>query len=237
MIETIFQRHELKYLITETQRRELEAAFAQTMAPDPYGESTVCNVYYDTPDYRLIRASLEKPVYKEKLRARSYGPASPEGESFLELKKKYNGIVYKRRIVLSPLQTEAYFRGNGSLPEGQISREIEYFRRFYGSLQPTLYLCYDRRGYFSPEQADLRVTFDRNIAWRQEGLSLTGPAGGHVLLRPDQSLMEIKVSDAIPFWLVSLLSRFSIRQTSYSKYGEAYKIILGRSREGGRNYV
>ena len=240
MNETIFQRHELKYLIDDSQRAALEAAFAGTMIPDPYGESTVCNVYYDTPDYRLIRASLEKPVYKEKLRARSYGPAAPEDMTFLELKKKYMGIVYKRRISLPARQTEEYFNGLADLPEGQISREIDYFRRFYGTLEPRLYLCYDRTGYFSAQNRDLRVTFDRKICWRQEGLRLTSPTGGRELLLPGQSLMEIKVSDAIPFWLVSLLSRLSIRQTSYSKYGEAYKIILGRSgrdAKGEWNYV
>ena len=240
MSKMIFQRHELKYLIDGSQRSALEAAFAGKMTPDPYGESTVCNVYYDTPDYRLIRTSLEKPVYKEKLRARSYGPAAPDSMTFLELKKKYNGIVYKRRITLPPQQTEDYFNDLGPLPEGQISREIQYFRRFYGTLQPMLYLCYDRSGYFSADDPDLRVTFDRKICWRQEGLSLTSPTGGQELLSREQSLMEIKVSDAIPFWLVSLLSRYRIRQTSYSKYGEAYKTILartGRFNEGGVKYV
>ena len=241
MSEMLFQRHELKYLIDENQRSALEAAFAGKMSPDPYGESTVCNVYYDTPDYRLIRTSLEKPVYKEKLRARSYGPAAPDSMTFLELKKKYSGVVYKRRIELPARQTEEYFSGTGCLPEGQISREIEYFRRFYGDLQPMLYLCYDRNGFFSEENRDLRVTFDRRICWRQEGLGLTSPAGGQELLSREQSLMEIKVLNAIPFWLVSLLSRYNIRQISFSKYGEAYKTILVRTEgnymKGGVNHV
>ena len=93
-----FERRELKYRITDAQRAALEAAFGARMVPDKYGESTICNIYYDTADYRLIRASLEKPAYKEKLRLRSYGVTEPGGEVFLELKKKYKGIVYKRRI-------------------------------------------------------------------------------------------------------------------------------------------
>ena len=93
-----FERRELKYRITDAQRAALEAAFGTQMIPDEYGESTICNIYYDTADYRLIRASLEKPAYKEKLRLRSYGVTEPGGEVFLELKKKYKGIVYKRRI-------------------------------------------------------------------------------------------------------------------------------------------
>ena len=95
-----FERRELKYRITDAQRAELEAAFGARMVPDEHGESTICNIYYDTADYRLIRASLEKPAYKEKLRLRSYGATEPGGEVFLELKKKYKGIVYKRRITL-----------------------------------------------------------------------------------------------------------------------------------------
>ena len=95
-----FERRELKYRITDAQRAALEAAFGARMVPDEHGESTICNIYYDTADYRLIRASLEKPAYKEKLRLRSYGATEPGGEVFLELKKKYKGIVYERRITL-----------------------------------------------------------------------------------------------------------------------------------------
>lgn len=87
-----FERRELKYRITDAQRAALEAAFGARMVPDEYGESTICNIYYDTADYRLIRASLEKPAYKEKLRLRSYGVTKPGGEVFLELKKKYRAL-------------------------------------------------------------------------------------------------------------------------------------------------
>ena len=232
MSESIFQRHEMKYLVTDGQRAALEAAFRETMVPDPYGESTICNVYYDTPDHRLIRTSLEKPVYKEKLRLRSYGPAAPESPVFLELKKKFQSVVYKRRISLTAGEAEDYFAGLAPLPEDtQIGREIDYFRQFYGELIPTVYLSYDRTAYYSNQSRDLRVTFDRHIGWRQEGLRLTAPAGGREILLPGMSLMEIKAADAIPFWLARLLGENAIRQTTFSKYGEAYKTILAESRE------
>ena len=126
MCECIFQRHEMKYLVTDAQRAALEAAFADAMVPDPYGESTICNVYYDTAEYRLIRASLEKPVYKEKLRLRSYGPAAPESRVFLELKKKFQSVVYKRRMELTAREAEDWFTGLAPLPgDSQIGREIE----------------------------------------------------------------------------------------------------------------
>ena len=227
MCESVFQRHEMKYLVSDAQRAALEAVFADTMTPDPHGESTICNVYYDTPDFRLIRKSLEKPVYKEKLRLRSYGPARPEGTVFLELKKKYDGVVYKRRIALTAAAAEDYFAGRAPLPEGsQIGREIDYFRAFYAELRPAVYLSYDRCAFFSAESRDLRVTFDRHIAWRREGVRLTAPAGGRELLAPGWSLMEIKAADAMPFWLAAALSQNGIRQTSFSKYGEAYRTIM-----------
>ena len=241
MCEAIFQRHELKFLVSEAQRAALEAAFAQRVVPDPHGESTICNVYYDTPDYRLIRQSLEKPVYKEKLRLRSYGPAMPESEVFLELKKKSDGIVYKRRIALTASAAEDYFDGRAPLPsDSQIGREIDYFRAFYGTLLPAVYLCDDRCAYFSRENRDLRVTFDRHICYRREAVRLTSPAGGREILERGESLMEIKAAQAIPLWLVELLDRNGIRQTSFSKYGEAYKTILAETRQanhGGICYV
>ena len=112
-----FERRELKYRITDAQRAALEAAFDARMVPDEYGESTICNIYYDTADYRLIRAPLEKPAYKEKLRLRSYGVTGPGGEVFLELKKKYKGIVYKRRITLPEDAAGEFIAGRAPLCE------------------------------------------------------------------------------------------------------------------------
>ena len=133
MENNIFQRHEVKYLVDSRQRALIEQAFRMYMAPVPHGESTICNVYYDTPDYRLIRRSLEKPIYKEKLRMRSYGPVLDTGEVFLELKKKYDGVVYKRRIQLTQWEAEAYMAGRIPLPDdSQIGREITTSRASTG---------------------------------------------------------------------------------------------------------
>ena len=241
MENNIFERFEIKYLLDSRQRAIVEQAFRGRMLPDPHGESTICNIYYDTPDYRLVRDSLEKPVYKEKLRLRSYGRVMPEEKVFLELKKKYQGVVYKRRIELAADQAVAYMDGRCELPyDCQIGREIDYFRLFYRGLAPAVYLCYDRSPWFSAEDPHLRATFDKNIRWRQEDMDLSAPIGGESLLLPHQSLFEVKTAGAIPLWLVELLSRYSIRQTSFSKYGEAYKTILADVRRencGGIAYV
>ena len=232
-----FERRELKYRITDAQRAALEAAFGARMVPDEHGESTICNIYYDTADYRLIRASLEKPAYKEKLRLRSYGVTEPGGEVFLELKKKYKGIVYKRRITLPEDAAGEFIAGRAPLGEhGQIGREIEYFTAFYAPLLPAVHLSYERSAWFSREDRDLRITFDKSIRFRQEDVSLTLPAGGRRILPEGESLMEIKAAAALPLWLVSELDTLGIYQSTFSKYGEAYKAILAGAQKtfGGK---
>lgn len=232
-----FERRELKYRITDAQRAALEAAFGARMVPDEHGESTICNIYYDTADYRLIRASLEKPAYKEKLRLRSYGVTEPGGEVFLELKKKYKGIVYKRRITPPEDAAGEFIAGRAPLGEhGQIGREIEYFTAFYAPLLPAVHLSYERSAWFSREDRDLRITFDKNIRFRQEDVSLTLPAGGRRILPEGESLMEIKAAAALPLWLVSELDTLGIYQSTFSKYGEAYKAILAGAQKtfGGK---
>lgn len=229
---TTFKRTEIKFLVNAEQRSALEAAFAGKMIPDEHGESTICNVYCDTPDFRLIRKSLEKPVYKEKFRIRSYGRVKEDGKVFMELKKKYDGIVYKRRISLRQNEAADFINSGASLPnDGQIEREIEYFTKFYGGLVPAMYICYDRNAYFSEEDPGLRVTFDRNILWRTDNVRLTSRPSGRQLLKPGQSLMEIKCGAAMPLWLVKLLSELQIRQISFSKYGTAYSTMVREMNE------
>ena len=227
MENNIFQRREIKFLVDARQRAILEQAFRGHMAPDPHGESTICNLYYDTPDYRLVRASMEKPIYKEKLRMRSYGRVSSGDTVFLELKKKYRGVVYKRRIELSEAEAMAYMAGSAPLPfDSQIGREIDYFRSFYAGIRPAVYLCYDRSPWYSTEDPNLRATFDKRIRFREEDMRLTAAPGGQHLLLPHQSLFEVKTAEAIPLWLVEALEAGEIRQASFSKYGEAYTTMI-----------
>ena len=165
-----FQRHEVKFLLNRKQRMALELAMQDHMQQDQYGESTICSLYYDTRDFRLIRRSMEKPVYKEKLRLRSYGPAQQDGMVFVELKKKYDGIVYKRRISMKEAQASRYLAGETHLPEdSQSGREIDWFKKYYRELLPAVYLCYDRIAYFSREDADLRINQDQDDkSWQPE---------------------------------------------------------------------
>ena len=235
MNNEIFKRYEIKYLVTKEQRALIENVFKEKMVPDTYGESTICNIYYDTPDMRLIRNSLEGPAYKEKLRVRSYGQIKPGEEVFVELKKKYDGVVYKRRVTMQENKARIYLdknlkidnpvKGNSFL-ERQIVKELDYFKAFYKKLKPAVYLCYDRTAYFSNEDSSFRVTFDKNIRWRTEDMKLTSKPGGRDILEDGMSLMEIKTANAIPKWMVDILSSEKIRKTSFSKYGRAYLQML-----------
>lgn len=220
----IFQRKEQKYLITDRQRAAVEAVLADHMREDEHGESTIRNIYFDTVTGLLIRRSDEKPVYKEKLRLRSYRQLEPEQDAFLELKKKYRGIVYKRRIEVREDAFFEYLDGKQPFPaEGQIAREIEYCCRFYKDLRSRMFLSYDRCALYGKEDPELRITFDRNIRWRTDRLSLAEEADGEELLEEGQSLMEIKAEGGMPLWLVDVLTENRIRRISFSKYGTAYR--------------
>lgn len=158
--QTVFKRYELKYMLTQEQRERLLREITQHMSLDKYGRTTIRNIYLDTDDYRIIRRSIEKPAYKEKLRIRSYSQATPGSTVFVELKKKYDKIVYKRRIALSEQDATNWGCHGGDPPcDTQISREIEYFIDFYGDLTPTVLLSYERCANFDNGGTDFRVTF------------------------------------------------------------------------------
>lgn len=193
------------------------------MALDKYGRTTIRNVYFDTNDYRLIRRSIEKPAYKEKLRIRSYSQVNEDSRVFVELKKKYDHVVYKRRIAMSENQAMQWLCGRSYCPvDTQISREIDYFASHYGKLTPRVFLSYEREAYYERDGGDFRITFDDNILSRQTDLSLRSEVGGMTVLPEGRVLMELKCSGAIPLWMVRVLSGERIYRTSFSKYGRAY---------------
>lgn len=209
-------------MLTMQQYEKLRELISPYMTEDKYGLHTICSIYFDTEDDRLIRRSIEKPLYKEKLRLRSYGvPKSDDSTVFLELKKKYKGIVYKRREGISLAAAESYIQ-SGLLPEDtQIFREIDYFRRFY-SAYPKIFIAYDRIALSGTEDASLRMTFDFKIRCRRDELSLRAGAHGIGLISDDSALMEIKIPQAMPLWLSSALSQLSVYPVSFSKYGQFY---------------
>ena len=223
----VFRRRELKFILGPEQRQLLERVMQERMVPDKYGRKTICNLYYDTADFRLIRHSLEKPVYKEKLRLRSYGQIGAGVDVFLEMKKKYKGIVYKRRVKVSQEQAFAFMERRAPLPqESQIGRELAYFRDHYGDLSPKVYLSYERLAWFDPQDGGFRMTLDWDARYRTDGLDLYLPTGGRQILLPEESVLEVKASGGIPMWLTELLSREGLHKQSFSKYGRAYMELL-----------
>ena len=236
--QMIFKRHEIKYLITKEQQLQFKQAFEKHMIADEHGESTICSLYFDTPSFQLIRRSIEHPVYKEKLRLRSYGVASSDTKVFIELKKKYKKVVYKRRITLPEKDAMRYLLNKEIDTRTQITDEIDYFMNFYSGLAPAMLLMYTREAYYAKDDPDFRITFDRDVLWRDYDLTLDKGIYGRPILEPNQILMEVKTKDAIPLWMTKLLTDNHIYKRSFSKYGTAYQTKFREELEKGNiNYA
>ena len=232
----VMKRHELKYILTAEQEAYFRKRLEGHMQVDQFGLTSIASLYYDTPDSRLIRNSVEKPPFKEKIRLRSYGLATESSPVFLELKRKAYGIVYKRRVKTTIPLVNKFFEGEGDIcAGGQINREITTFRDFYGTLVPACLIIYDRTAYFQPG-GDLRLTIDGDPRYRTDKLDLTYSMEGNSLLPPGGSILEIKVQDAMPLWLTEILSAGGIYKGSFSKYGEAYRQQLMKLNQKGSYY-
>lgn len=229
--QAVFQRYEMKYIMTKKQQAAVLEAMLPYMRLDDFGHTQIRNIYFDTDNYRLVRRSIEKPSYKEKLRIRSYQRVKAQDKVFVELKKKYDDVVYKRRESLPYADMLAWLAMEGGMPfprDTQIGREIEYFFAYYQTLKPKVFLSYEREAFYALDGSDFRVTFDENILARREELSLSGDAWGEALMDGDCVLMEIKTSGGIPLWMVKALTRQRLYKASFSKYGAAYqKMIYG----------
>lgn len=222
-VQCSFKRYEKKYLLTEKQYDNLLKGMQAYVKPDAYGKTTNCSLYYDTDNWELIRASIEKPVYKEKLRVRSYGVPEDGDKVFVEIKKKYDGVVYKRRMTIFANQSEDYLAGKiYLLPESQIGSEVAWFQKQHQA-KPKVYIAYDRTSFAGLEDEEVRITFDQNIRFREYALDLRKGDFGERMLPPGNVLMEIKIPGTTPLWLVHLLSSIGAKPTSFSKYGTYYK--------------
>ncbi len=236
------QRREVKFLLTEEQYSHLQPLLSEHMTPDPYGTYEVRSLYYDTDDYAIIRACLDHPRYKEKFRLRSYGAPQADALVFAEIKKKFKGITYKRRVDLPFSSVPAFLSGDYDPDKNeQITKEIRWF---LGRTHPVpkVLIRYDREPYEGVTEPLLRVTFDRNVRWRTDRLTLTddnsaGQAGlaeddGTPLLPPGTIIMEIKTPDTLPLWLCHFLSDEGIYRTGFSKYRVCYeRFILPHEKE------
>ncbi len=225
-----FERIEQKYLMTEAQYRSVLNDISGMISPDEFGESRICNIYYDTPDWRIVRKSLEKPVYKEKLRLRCYGEPDAGSTAFVEIKKKFKGVVYKRRASMKFSEAAAYLSGKASPPKPcQITREIDSFINHYPGLHPAMLISYYRTAFYGKDDSEFRVTFDSNIMWRSRDVDLTRGAEGRLQLEPGTYLMEIKIPGAMPLWMSRVLDKYRVFPSSFSKYGRAYCDMISKA--------
>ncbi len=227
----VFKRYELKFLISGEQYARIGEAMALHMRGDAYGRSDICNLYYDTPDWLLVRRSNDKPIFKEKLRVRSYGLAKEDGDVFVEIKRKYDSEVYKRRVSAKLSAVDETLAGGD---DSQIGREIGYFVQLYDSLAPRIFISYAREAFYAHDDPEFRMTFDRNILWRDYDLSLQSGIYGTPILPDGRILLEVKTGAAIPLWLVKVLSENRIYKTNFSKYGNAYIQLMQHKAKGGQ---
>lgn len=235
--KTVFCRYESKYLISAEQKQRLLLRMSPYVREDAYGRSTVRSLYYDDEGCRLIRRSMEKPLYKEKLRLRAYRQVGAGDAVFAEIKKKYNKVVFKRRIALPEAQATAWLGAGGPAPEGQIAREISRFCEFYGPLAPTVLLSCEREAYCAEGINGLRITFDERVLARTEGLSLREAVGGEALLGEGEVLMELKSNGGLPLWMVAVLREEGIYRISFSKYARAYERLIFPKLYGGERHA
>ena len=224
--QDVFKRVEKKYLLDTSRYTALLKRLEQHMVPDQYGRYAIASLYLDTDDYHLIRTSLEKPLYKEKLRLRSYGVPDSNSPVFLELKKKYKGVTYKRRVSLPLWQAEQVMAGKEIEPPAgtqQILQELIWALKRYHPV-PKALVAYDRTAFSGRKgEEGLRLTLDNALRWRETALSLSAGDTGVPLLPADITLMEIKAPGAMPLWLCHTLSELEIYPVSFSKYGACYR--------------
>ncbi len=225
----IFKRIEKKYRINTLQKEALLAKVGGYLKPDEYGKSTICSIYLDTPNYRLIRNSIEAIAYKEKIRLRSYGVPKDSTKVFLELKKKYKGVVYKRRISMTLKQAMDYLEKGIKPEDSQIMREIDYAMKFYDTPSPSIYIAYEREAFYAEDIPSLRITFDSNVRYRGDKLLLQHGDEGKKLIADDELLLEIKTDGSMPLWLSHSLTECGILPSSFSKCGTAYQILMGKT--------
>lgn len=217
-----FRRVEKKYRLTPAKKDALLALIGPHLTPDVHGRNTICSLYLDTPDHLIIRNSIIARAYKEKLRLRSYGTPTMNDLVFLEIKKKFKGVVYKRRERMPLHQAMAYIEQGEKPCDSQIMREIDYAMHFYRQPKPAMLIAYEREAYFDAENPDLRLTFDTNVRARDTDCRLELGSHGDYLLPEDVILMEVKTGGAMPVWLANALSECGILPGKFSKYGTAY---------------
>lgn len=227
----IFKRYEKKYLLNEEQKKKFMSAVEDRLVPDAHGRNTLCSLYLDTPNYLLIRNSIDAVSYKEKLRIRSYGVPNAEEKLFFEIKKKYNGVVYKRRVAMTADEAFEYIDSGNPPIDSQIMREIDYLMRFYNHPKPNVCILCEREAFFAADDENVRLTFDNNLRYRRGFPNESNVSEGIPIAKEDEYILEIKTAGAMPLWLAGALSECKVYPRSFSKYAYAYYDIKNKEKK------
>ena len=217
-----FRRVEIKYVIDENTYKKLKEELNKYIKPDLYPKSVICNIYFDNDNYELINKSIEKPLYKEKIRLRSYNIPNNNSKVFLEIKKKYDGVVGKRRICTTMNNIDKYLLNHINIDNSINFKEIDNVIKKY-NLKPKIYVAYNREAYISKEDSELRITFDSNLRSRFIDLDLKLGDSGKLYFDKPMYIVEIKTLGSIPLFLTKILSELKIYPTSFSKVGAIYE--------------
>lgn len=232
MAITSFRRIESKYIVNSFQKEELTKELLKHMEYDKFcvGEKTykIQNIYYDTDDQAVISRSIEKPTYKQKLRLRKYD----SGELFLEIKKKSEGVVGKRRISLTMEELKRWMEDavppvRTKYVDQHIIQEISYYLKCT-RFKENVYISYERLGFFDKNDKEFRVTFDSDIHTKRNNFDFDTDDYEENLLPDGTYILEIKSVRNYPIWLVNKLNELKIYRHSFSKYGTEYKRFLSK---------
>ena len=223
-----FERVETKYVLTKDEYENLMKKIHKHLNQDEYFKTTICNIYFDNDNYDLINKSLDKPLYKEKVRLRSYNIPKLSDYVFFEIKSKFKGVVYKRRSKIKLSEYYNYLINHKYDSSNQIMKEIDYLITKY-NLKPKLMLSYDRTSYYDKDNKNFRITFDQNIRSRDDELKLEYGDAGNLYFDKPMYIMELKSLGAMPIWFTKILSNLKIYPKSFSKYGSIYKKMKGVS--------
>ncbi|MCL1787878.1 MAG: polyphosphate polymerase domain-containing protein [Defluviitaleaceae bacterium] len=220
-MESIFRRQEVKFVITDAQRGQIYDFVAGRIPPDVFGKYLVQSLYFDTDHWDVICTSIDKPLFKEKLRLRCYGVPNLHSTMYLELKKKYRGIVHKRRIAFPMAELEhKSVRDIAAADTTQVGRELNFYLQSM-PVHEKVHISYHRAAF--EDDSGLRITFDTDVRFRTNLLDYQHPDGGRPILPPGLTVIEVKTLGGIPMWLARAFSNLSIYPTSFSKYGVGYK--------------
>lgn len=230
--ELHFSRFEFKYVLPLEQRHELESELGYFMALDPHVSKRrhqkyfVRSLYFDDDAYTCYYEKTDGVMQRRKYRIRTYtDDRNEECAVFLEVKGRYNALVYKHRIELPRTIIRSLEAGRTELVESLIKIEGRddvvtgfLYDSFRMRLKPLLLVDYERRPYVSRYAPDFRVTFDDTLSSTVTDTLFHGPADRRRVFLPGYSVVEVKFKRHIPAWFHRLTQFYELRRVSVSKY-------------------